>query len=107
VSHSTILKRSFWGDGAILRLRGRRFLSKKSGSNFDMTKIFGAIAILGAVVALIWHNNAVMTGLGKAIFGVFFILVFLLKLADFWGNEKPEATHDHGGLMGKGGHGHH
>lgn len=72
-----------------------------------MTKIFGAIAILGAVVAILFHNNAIMTGLGKAIFGVFFILVFLVKLGGFWSEEKPETTHDHGGLMGKGGHGHH
>ena len=73
-----------------------------------MTKIFGAIAILGAIVAAIWHDNAIITGAGKAIFGVFFILVFLGKLGDFWTTEKPETTHDHGGLMGKGGgHGHH
>lgn len=72
-----------------------------------MTKIFGAIALLGLVVAVIFHNNAVVTGFGKAIFGVFFILVFLVKLADAWTNEKPESTHDHGGLMDKGGHGHH
>jgi hypothetical protein len=71
-----------------------------------MTKIFGAIALLGIVIAVLGHNNAVVTGLGKAIFGVFFILVFLLKLADFWSAERPETTHDHGGLMGKGGHGH-
>ncbi|HEY6229090.1 MAG TPA: hypothetical protein VI282_18370 [Verrucomicrobiae bacterium] len=71
-----------------------------------MTKIFGAIAILGAVVAAIWHTNPVITGLGKAFFGVFFIMVFLAKLGDFWTTEKPETTHDHGGLMGKGGHGH-
>jgi hypothetical protein len=38
---------------------------------------------------------------------VFFILFFLAKLFGFWGAEKPETTHDHGGLMGKGGHGHH
>ena len=91
----------------ILTLQDGRFLRKKSGSNFDMTKIFGAIAILGAVVAAIWHNNPVITGLGKAFFGVFFILVFLGKLGDFWTTEKPETTHDHGGLMGKGGHSHH
>ena len=72
-----------------------------------MIKIFGAIALLGAVVAAIWHNDAVISGLGKAIFGVFFILVFLVKLGTFWETEKPETTHDHGGLMGKGGHGHH
>jgi hypothetical protein len=72
-----------------------------------MTKIFGAIAILGAVVALLFHNNAVISGLGKAIFGVFFIMVFLVKLGGFWDTEKPETTHDHGGLMGKGGHGDH
>jgi len=72
-----------------------------------MTKIFGAIAILGLAVAIIAHDNAVVTGVGKAIFGVFFILVFLAKLGDFWVQEKPETTHDHGGLMGKGGHGHH
>lgn len=70
-----------------------------------MTKIFGAIALIGAVVAVVMHNNPVMTGLGKAIFGVFFILVFLVKLADYWTTERPETTHDHGGLMGKGGHG--
>ncbi|HUS34037.1 MAG TPA: hypothetical protein VM680_01675 [Verrucomicrobiae bacterium] len=72
-----------------------------------MTKIFGAIAILGAVVALLFHNNAVISGLGKAIFGVFVIMVFLVKLGAFWDTEKPETTHDHGGLMGKGGPGHH
>jgi hypothetical protein len=89
-------------------LRAAGFLGKNSGSNFDMTKIFGAIAIIGAVVAAVWHDNPVITGLGKAFFGVFFILVFLGKLGDFWTNEKPETTHDHGGLMGKGGgHGHH
>jgi hypothetical protein len=91
-----------------LALRAAGFLGRNNGSNFDMTKIFGAIAILSAVVAAIWHNDPVISGLAKAIFGVFFILVFLLKLADFWTNEKPESTHDHGGLMGKGGgHGHH
>ena len=72
-----------------------------------MTKIFGAIALLGVVIAILGHNSAVITGLGKAIFGVFFILVFLVKLGDFWNTERPESTHDHGGLMGKGGHGHH
>lgn len=72
-----------------------------------MTKIFGAIAILGAVVAILFHNNAIMTGVGKAIFGVFFIMVFLVKLGSFWDTEKPETTHDHGGLMGKDGHGDH
>jgi hypothetical protein len=71
-----------------------------------MTKIFGAIALVGIVVALLGHNNAVITGAGKAIFGVFFIMVFLAKLGDFWTTEKPESTHDHGGLMDKGGHGH-
>ena len=82
-------------------------MGKNSGSNFDMTKIFGAIAILGVVIAAIFHNDPVISGLGKAIFGVFFILVFLTKLAAFWVEEKPETTHDHGGLMGKGGgHGH-
>jgi hypothetical protein len=91
-----------------LALRAAGFLGKNSGSNSDMTKIFGAIAIIGAVVAAVWHDNPVITGLGKAFFGVFFILVFLGKLGDFWTNEKPETTHDHGGLMGKGGgHGHH
>jgi hypothetical protein len=72
-----------------------------------MTQIFGAIAILGAVIAVIGHNNPVITGMGKAIFGVFFIMVFLVKLGGFWSAERPETTHDHGGLMGKGGHGHH
>jgi hypothetical protein len=91
----------------ILPLRGRTFLSKKNGSNFDMTKIFGAIAIIGLVLAIVAHSNPVLTGVGKAIFGVFFILVFLSKLGDYWIEEKPETTHDHGGLMGKGGHGHH
>ena len=71
-----------------------------------MTKIFGLIALIGAVVAAIGHNNPIVTGSGKAIFGVFFIMVFLAKLGDFWTAEKPESTHDHGGLMGKGGHGH-
>jgi hypothetical protein len=89
-----------------LTLQDRPFLSKKNGSNFDMTKIFGVIAIVGAVVALAMHDNPIATGLGKAIFGVFFILVFLSKLGDFWTAEKPETTHDHGGLVGKGGHGH-
>ena len=73
-----------------------------------MTKIFGVIALVGAVVALIWHDHAVINGLGKAIFGVCFILVFLVKLSIFWDTEKPETTQDHGGLMGKGGgHAHH
>ena len=75
-----------------------------------MTKIFGAIAILGLVLAIVFHNNAVLNGVGKAFFGTFFILVFLVKLASYWTEEKPETTHDHGGLMGKGGghgHGHH
>jgi hypothetical protein len=72
-----------------------------------MTKIFGAIALIGLAVALIWHSNPVVSGSGKAVFGVFFILVFLVKLADYWSTERPETTHDHGGLMGKGGHGHH
>lgn len=72
-----------------------------------MTKIFGAIALVGAVVALIWHDQAVVNGLGKAVFGVFFILVFIVKLANFWTAEKEETTHDHGGLMGKGGHAQH
>lgn len=72
-----------------------------------MTKIFGAIAFIGLVVALMWHHNPVVTGLGKAVFGVFFIMAFLVKLGDFWTTERPETTHDHGGLMGKGGSGHH
>jgi len=72
-----------------------------------MTKIFSGIAILGIVIALVGHSNPVVTGLGKAIFGVFFILAFLVKLAEYWTAERPETTHDHGGLMGKGGHGHH
>jgi hypothetical protein len=72
-----------------------------------MTKLFGLIALIGAVVAAIGHNNPVITGMGKAIFGVFFIMVFLAKLGDFWTTEKPEDTHDHGGLMGKGGPSHH
>jgi hypothetical protein len=80
---------------------------QKERLEFDMTKIFGVIAVIGLAIALIAHDNAVVTGLGKAIFGVFFILVFLSKLGDFWTQEKPETTHDHGGLMGKGGHGHH
>jgi hypothetical protein len=71
-----------------------------------MTKIFGAIALLGAVTAFVGHNNPVASGAGKAFFGVFFILVFMVKLADYWSAERPETTHDHGGLMGKGGHGH-
>jgi hypothetical protein len=74
-----------------------------------MIKIFGAISLLGLVVALVGHNNAVVSGSGKAIFGVFFILVCMTKLADYFSSERPETTHDHGGLMGKGGqgHGHH
>lgn len=79
-------------------------LKEKQRLEFDMSKIFGAIAILGAIVAIVGHNSPVVTGVGKAIFGVFFILVFIVKLADYWVNEKPETTHDHGGLMGKGGH---
>jgi hypothetical protein len=72
-----------------------------------MTKLFGLIAIIGLVTAIIGRDNPVITGLGKAIFGVFFIMVFLAKLGDFWTTEKPEDTHDHGGLTGKGGHSHH
>ena len=71
-----------------------------------MIKIYGALAILGALLAIVAHNNPVLTGLGKALFGVFFIMAFLTKLGNFWNHEKPETTHDHGGLMGKGGHGH-
>lgn len=71
-----------------------------------MTKIFWLIAFAGVLAAL-FGPNAVVVGLGKAIFGVFFIMVFLVKLANYWTEEKPETTHDHGGLMGKGGHGHH
>jgi hypothetical protein len=87
-------------------LRAGGFLGQKQRLEFDMTKIFGAIAILGAVVAFAGHNNPVINGLGIAFFGVFFILVFLTKLGNFWTTEKPETTHDHGGLMGKGGHSH-
>ena len=74
-----------------------------------MTKIFMGIAVLGVIVAAVWHNNPVITGAGKAIFGVFFIMAYLVKLGDYLNNERPETTHDHGGLMGKGGqgHGHH
>jgi len=71
-----------------------------------MTKIFGLIAIIGAIIGAV-STSAVVVGMGKAIFGVFFILVFLIKLADYLSAERPESTHDHGGLMGKGGHGHH
>jgi hypothetical protein len=90
------------------RIAARRHFKDKERLELTMTKIFGAIAILGAIIAAVGHNNPVVTGLGKAIFGVFFIMAFLVKLAEFWTAEKPETTHDHGGLMGKGGgHGHH
>jgi hypothetical protein len=71
-----------------------------------MTKIFAAIAILGAAMGWFFASNPVLSGLGKALFGTFFIMVFLVKLAAFWSKERPETTHDHGGLMGKGGHDH-
>jgi len=70
-----------------------------------MTKIFAAIALVGLVVGFA-VDHSVVAGVGKAFFGTFFIATFLVKLGDFWNAEKPETTHDHGGLMGKGGHGH-
>lgn len=71
-----------------------------------MTKIFGAIAIIGLIVGFS-ASHPVAVGLGKAMFGVFFIVVYLSFMFRFLTNERPETTHDHGGLMGKGGHGHH
>ena len=91
----------------ILALRARLFLTKNNGSNLNMSKIFLAVAIVGLVIGFVFHKHPVIDGLGKAVFGVFFILFFLAKLFGFWGGEKPETTHGHGGLMGKGGHGHH
>lgn len=70
-----------------------------------MTKIFSAIAIIGLVVGLV-SSHPIIMGVGKAIFGVFFILAYLVKMFAWVEAEKPETTHDHGGLMGKGGHGH-
>jgi hypothetical protein len=90
--------------GIILPLTEMGNIRDKRGLDF-MTKIFGLIALAGLVVGII-GGHSVPGGLGKAVFGVFFILVFLAKLGDFWSAERPETTHDHGGLMGKGGHGH-
>jgi len=72
-----------------------------------MTKIFGLLTIVAGAVAF-FAEDRVIDGIAKAFAGVFFIMVFMVKLADYWTTERPETTHDHGGLMGKGGgHGHH
>lgn len=45
--------------------------------------VFLAAAILSVLVALIWHSHAITNGLGKAMFGVFFILYLIGRLFAF------------------------
>lgn len=45
--------------------------------------LFLAAAILSVLVALIWHSHAITNGLGKAMFGVFFILYLIGRLFAF------------------------
>ena len=91
----------------ILELRDAENFRINNGSNWNMRNIFLAIAVAGLAIGFIFHKVPVVDGAGKAVFGVFFILYFLSKLFEFLSSERPETTHDHGGLMGKGGHGHH
>jgi uncharacterized membrane protein YfcA len=76
----------------------------KYGDGSVMTKIATIIAVIGLAVG-IFASNHVINGTGKAIFGVFFIVAFVNRMLGALNQERPETTHDHGGLMGKGGHG--
>jgi len=42
-----------------------------------MAKICLGIALVSLVVGLVVHTNEIVEGLGKALFGVFFILFFI------------------------------
>ena len=50
--------------------------------------IFVALALVSLAIGLLVRHNAVVEGLGKAMFGVFIIGFFIVR---FFG-EKPEAS---------------
>ncbi len=76
----------------------------KYGDGSDMTKIATIICLIALAVGFL-SSNHVINGTGKAIAGVCFIVIFVNKMLGALNKERPETTHDHGGLMGKGGHG--
>lgn len=54
-----------------------------------MKNIFGIIALAGLAVGLVFHNNAMVSGIGKALAGVFFILWYIWLL---FGKEPVEKS---------------
>ena len=46
----------------------------------DMGKIFVGIAILSLIVGIVGRSSPIVDGLGKALFGVFFILYLIDRL---------------------------
>ncbi len=49
--------------------------------------IFLVIAIASLTTAFVGHNNEIVNGLGKALFGVFVILFFIVR---FFGEKPPD-----------------
>lgn len=68
------------------------------------TKTFLILTVITLVIGLA-VSNEVISAIGKALAGVFFILAFIVKLDVYWSGEKPDTTqpasHGHGH-----GHGH-